>query len=58
MITRSLKSLLIALLLIAALFFPSQTSWAQSPVVYAVLFYSPTCPHCEYVITGSCPTLR
>jgi uncharacterized membrane protein len=57
MITRSLKSLLIALLLIAGSFFPSQTSRVQSPVVYAVLFYSPTCPHCEYVITEILPPL-
>ena len=55
--TRSLKSLLIALLLIAGLFFPSRISRAQSPVVYAVLFYSPTCPHCEYVITEVLPPL-
>ncbi len=55
--TRSLKSLLIALLLIAGLFFPFRTSRAQSPVVYAVLFYSPTCGHCEYVITEVLPPL-
>lgn len=55
--TRGLKSLLIALLLIAGLFFPYRTSRAQSPVVYAVLFYSPTCPHCEYVITEVLPPL-
>ncbi len=54
---RSLKSLLIALLLIAGLFFPFRTSRAQSPVVYAVLFYSPTCGHCEYVITEVLPPL-
>ena len=55
--TRGLKSLLIALLLIAGLFFPTRISRAQSPVVYAVLFYSPTCPHCEYVITEVLPPL-
>jgi uncharacterized membrane protein len=55
--TRNLKSLLIALLLIAGLFFPSRISRAQSPVVYAVLFYSPTCGHCEYVITEVLPPL-
>ena len=55
--TRSLKSLPIALLLIAGLFLPSRVSRAQSPVVYAVLFYSPTCGHCEYVITEILPPL-
>ena len=27
------------------------------PVVHAVLFYSPTCPHCQYVITETLPPL-
>ena len=27
------------------------------PVVHAVLFYSPTCPHCHYVITETLPPL-
>jgi uncharacterized membrane protein/thiol-disulfide isomerase/thioredoxin len=30
---------------------------AQSPVVRAVLFYSPTCPHCHKVITEDLPPL-
>ena len=55
--TRNLKTLMIALLLLVGLFFPSRVSRAQSPVVYAVLFYSPTCPHCEYVITDVLPPL-
>lgn len=29
----------------------------SSPVVRAVLFYSPTCPHCEKVITQDLPPL-
>ncbi len=28
-----------------------------APVVHAVLFYSPTCPHCHYVITETLPPL-
>jgi len=30
---------------------------AEEPVVHAVLFYSPTCPHCEQVITVDLPPL-
>jgi uncharacterized membrane protein len=30
---------------------------ADEPVVHAVLFYSPTCPHCEQVITVDLPPL-
>ena len=30
---------------------------AQTPVVRAVLFYSPTCPHCQKVITQDLPPL-
>jgi uncharacterized membrane protein len=35
------------------------TTHAQTalPVVHAVLFYSPTCPHCHYVITETLPPL-
>ncbi len=43
---------LLPLLLITLLVFPASHADAQStPVVHAVLFYSTTCPHCEYVIT-------
>jgi uncharacterized membrane protein len=31
--------------------------WAAEPVVRAVLFFLPTCGHCEYVITGVLPGL-
>jgi uncharacterized membrane protein len=43
----------IILLIIAWLAIPSITvaQSADEPVVQAVLFYSPTCPHCHYVIT-------
>jgi uncharacterized membrane protein len=42
----------IAILLIGLLFSPILRTQAQStlPVVRAVLFYSPTCGHCEFVI--------
>lgn len=33
------------------------TANAQTPVVRAVLFFSPTCPHCEQVITEHLPPL-
>jgi len=31
--------------------------WAQAPIFRAVLFYSPTCGHCHYVITEVLPPL-
>lgn len=31
---------------------------AEGPVVYAVLFYSPACGHCHYVITETLPPLQ
>jgi uncharacterized membrane protein len=34
------------------------TAQAQEPVVNAVLFYSPTCPHCHEVIDRQLPPLR
>jgi len=35
----------------------SQPLLAAAPIVRAVLFYSPTCPHCHKVITESLPPL-
>lgn len=43
--------LFLLLVLLAGLLTPSATVSAQQPVVHAVLFYSPSCPHCEAVIT-------
>lgn len=43
---------LLALLAIAV-----QPARAQTPVVHAVLFYSPTCGHCHYVIQEVLPPL-
>ena len=48
-----LQSLFLALLLIPL---PALLS-AQEPVVHAVLFYSPTCPHCHKVIEEHLPPL-
>jgi uncharacterized membrane protein/thiol-disulfide isomerase/thioredoxin len=50
---------LIASLVLSFLFHPFTTVHAQAepPVVRAVLFYSPTCGHCEYVIQNVLPPL-
>lgn len=47
------KTYFSALLIIVVLIFPNLPVHAQdtTPVVHAVLFYSPTCGHCEFVIT-------
>jgi len=50
--------LMIAILLFSSLFIPVSNVGAQTePVVRAVLFYSPTCPHCEQVINETLPPL-
>ncbi len=47
-----------AALLFALLFISTGSVEAQAePVVRAVLFYSPTCGHCEFVITQTLPPL-
>jgi uncharacterized membrane protein len=43
--------LMIAFLLLTGSFFSFSSAQAQLPVVHAVLFYSPTCGHCQLVIT-------
>ena len=48
------------ILLLASLFvLPAPEARAQSPqpIVHALLFYSPTCPHCEFVINDTLPPL-
>lgn len=47
------KNILTFCLIVILLAFPVSSAAAQddAPVVQAVLFYSPTCGHCEYVIT-------
>jgi uncharacterized membrane protein len=37
--------------ILLGLLFPDAVVGAEAPVVHAVLFYSPTCPHCHKVIT-------
>jgi len=51
--------LIIAALLFSLLIAPAAHVHAQTPVsvVRAVLFYSPTCPHCEFVINETLPPL-
>ncbi|NIS81862.1 MAG: hypothetical protein GTO14_17000 [Anaerolineales bacterium] len=44
------------LLALSFLILPSSVA-AQNPVVHAVLFYSPTCPHCHKVIEQDLPPL-
>jgi uncharacterized membrane protein/thiol-disulfide isomerase/thioredoxin len=51
------KFLIVALLLAASLIPPSRMVRAQGAVVHAVLFYSPTCGHCQYVATEILPPL-
>jgi len=46
----------VALLLLALA--PAPPVAAQEAVVHAILFYSPTCPHCHEVINNQLPPLR
>lgn len=55
--SRSLKPMLVTMLIMIGSIFPFRMARAQSPVVHAVLFYSPSCSHCEYVITQVMPPL-
>lgn len=52
--------LTITLLLILIFSFSAQPAQAESPgpVVHAVLFYSPSCGHCHYVMTEILPPLQ
>jgi uncharacterized membrane protein len=55
---RTLKIISIVLLiLVAVAFFNIQGVSAQTPIVHAVLFYSPSCGHCYKVITEDLPPL-
>ncbi|MEA2023298.1 MAG: vitamin K epoxide reductase family protein [Actinomycetota bacterium] len=51
----TLLSLLIAMLVIAASPALAQTDTEEDPVVRAVMFFSPTCGHCELVINDHLP---
>jgi uncharacterized membrane protein len=49
---------LLPLLIILLVTFSTMTAHAQTtPVVHAVLFYSPACGHCHYVISETLPPL-
>lgn len=52
-----MKKLLLIGLLLVSLFGITSPVMAQQPVVYAVIFYSPTCGHCHYVLTEIIPPL-
>lgn len=52
-----LKIFALLILLVTSLVSGLDTAAAQEPVVHAVLFYSPTCGHCEMVITQVLPPL-
>jgi uncharacterized membrane protein len=55
---RTIKITLIALLiLVVVVSYNIQSVSAQTPVVHAVLFYSPACGHCHKVITEDLPPL-
>lgn len=49
--------ILICLIIILAVSPFAKTAQAQSPVVHAVLFYSPTCGHCAQIIEQVLPEL-
>ncbi|MBC7260147.1 MAG: hypothetical protein H5T65_12995, partial [Chloroflexi bacterium] len=51
------KIVFYTLLLWAILMFVAGAAHAQQPVVRALFFYSPTCPHCEAVIKEYIPSL-
>lgn len=52
------RSLLLSLLVMPILFLSwSNRAAGQEPTVRAVLFYSPTCPHCELVLREVLPPL-
>jgi len=51
------KIVFFTLLLWAILMFAAGAAHAQQPVVRALFFYSPTCPHCEAVIKEYIPPL-
>ena len=53
----SRKNLFLCLLLMVGLLFVNEPVHAQTPVVRAILFFSPSCPHCELVINQVLPPL-
>jgi len=54
---RKTKVILMLALIIISTFSAVRQTQAEEPVIYAVLFYSTTCPHCEQVINEVLPPL-
>ena len=52
----TIRNLLVTITLLALLA-PMGSAAAQEPIVRAVLFYSPTCPHCHKVMAEDLPPL-
>ena len=52
-----MKRIAITLLTLAIMLAPGAPVGAQADAVRAVLFYSPTCPHCQQVITVNMPQI-
>lgn len=52
---RGLVSIIALIIFTAIIVAPAQ---AESPIIHAVLFYSPTCPHCHKVITEDLSVLQ
>ncbi|MCL1693350.1 MAG: vitamin K epoxide reductase family protein [Actinomycetia bacterium] len=53
----SLLVLFVATLVVAAFPVLAQTDAEEGPVVQSVMFFSPTCPHCELVINEHLPVI-
>ncbi|RME82722.1 MAG: vitamin K epoxide reductase [Caldilineae bacterium] len=52
------RSLFLAgIMLLALCLFPATATGDELPVVRALLFYSPTCPHCHEVLTNGLPPI-
>ena len=51
------KILVLLLILGTVVFSPNDSAHAKTPIVRAVLFYSPSCPHCHQVISQDLPPL-
>ena len=52
-----LRKIIFSLAAVFCLLLPAISS-AQTPVVYGVFFYSPTCPHCRDVLTNHWPAIQ
>jgi len=55
---KNLLHFLVLVVLFAGILLPYRTALAQTAVIHAILFYSPTCPHCHEVMTKVIPPLE